>query len=252
MRFLAPVVLAVSALSGLNFPATFAGAAGGSERAVMFASAGAPGVALEGIVAVPGGKDAAPGVVICHPNPLAGGTMDNEIVKDMRGAFSGAGFATLRFNFRGVGRSTGKFAAGTGEVDDVLGALEFLRRQAGVDPARVSVVGYSFGARVGLEAAVRDGKVPACACLGFPARGEDDVSRSAYFKGITFPTVFVAGTEDAVCKLGVLESIVRAYGVERVCRLEPIQGADHFFAGVGQRGIAVRRIVQFVNRVGAR
>jgi alpha/beta superfamily hydrolase len=252
MRFLAPAVLAAAALSGLVLPATFAGAAGGAERPVMFASAGAPGVALQGMLAVPGGNGAAPGVVICHPNPLAGGSMDNEIIEAVGEAFSGAGFATRRFNLRGVGRSTGTFAAGTGEVNDVLGALEFLRRQAGVNRARVSVVGYSFGARVGLEAAVRDGKVPACPCLGFPARGEDDVPRSAYFKGLTFPTVFVAGTEDAVCKLGVLESIVRAYGVERVCRLEPIQGADHFFTGVSQRGIAVRRIVQFVSRVGAR
>lgn len=128
MRFLAPVVLAAAALSGLVFPATFAGAAGGAEGPVMFASAGAPGIALQGMLAVPGGNGAAPGVVICHPNPLAGGTMDNEIVKDVRGAVSAAGCATLRFNFRGVGRSTGTFAAGTGEVNDVLGALEFLRR----------------------------------------------------------------------------------------------------------------------------
>jgi alpha/beta superfamily hydrolase len=113
MRFLAPVVLAAAALSGLVFAATFAGA---------------PGIALQGMLAVPGGNGAAPGVVICHPNPLAGGTMDNEIVKDVRGAVSAAGCATLRFNFRGVGRSTGTFAAGTGEVNDVLGALEFLRR----------------------------------------------------------------------------------------------------------------------------
>jgi uncharacterized protein len=230
---------------------TAAAAAGRAETAVAFPAQGTDAVTLEGRLQIPGGSSG-PAVVICHPHPMAGGSMDNPIVYDLQTAFAKAGFATLRFNFRGVGRSNGAFDSGLGEVNDCLGALELMRRQPGVNPARVSVVGYSFGARVGLEAAVRDGMVPACACLGFPARGEDDLSRSAYFKQITFPTVFVAGTEDAVCKLGVLERIVRAYGVERACRLEPIEGADHFFTGFGERGIAVRRIVQFVTKARAR
>ncbi|HVN33239.1 MAG TPA: alpha/beta fold hydrolase [Thermoanaerobaculaceae bacterium] len=236
-------------LQGALAPAVLA--ATPSERAVSFPSLNAAGVVLEGMVAVPPAGAAVAGVVICHPNPLAGGTMDNEIVKDLRAAFSRAGVATLRFNFRGVGRSTGSFGAGTDEVSDVLGALEFLRQHGGVDPAHVSVVGYSFGARVGLEGAVRDGKVVAVACLGFPARDQDDVSRSAYFKGINFPTMFVAGTEDTVCRFGVLEDIVRTYGVGTLCRLEPIQGADHYLREVGQRGIAVKRIVRFVTGIAA-
>jgi alpha/beta superfamily hydrolase len=243
-------VLAGAVLRGALVPAAVAAAP--SEQPVWFPSLNSAGVVLEGMLAVPSGGAAVAGVVICHPNPLAGGTMSNEIVKDLQAAFSRGGLATLRYNFRGVGRSTGSFGAGTDEVNDVLGALEFLRRQGGVDPARVSVVGYSFGAKVGLEAAVRDGKVVAVACVGFPARGQDDVAGSAYFKGITFPTVFVAGTEDTVCRLGVLEDIVRTYGVETRCRLEPIEGADHFLREVGQRGIAVKRIVRFVTGRAAR
>jgi alpha/beta superfamily hydrolase len=141
---------------------------------------------------------------------------------------------------------------GAGEVSDVLGALEFVRQQPGVDRVRVSLVGYSFGAMVGLQASTRDGHVAACACLGFPARGKEDIATSAYFRNITFPTVFVAGTEDAVCKLGVLEDIVRAYGAEKLCRLEPIEGADHLLAGVGQRGIAVKHIIRFVTKAAVR
>ena len=160
--------------------------------------------------------------------------------------------ATLRFNFRGVGRSTGTFGGGAGEVSDVLGALEFVRQQPGVDRVRVSLVGYSFGAMVGLQASTRDGHVAACACLGFPARGKQDIATSAYFRNITFPTVFVAGTEDAVCKLGALEDIVRAYGAEKLYRLEPIERADHLLAGVGQRGIAVKHIIRFVTKAAVR
>jgi len=178
--------------------------------------------------------------------------MDNLIVKDLQAAFVKAGFATLRFNFRGVGRSTGAFDGGIGEVSDVLGALDFVRQQPGVDRARVSLVGYSFGAAVGLRASTHEGHIAACACLGFPARGKEDVATSAYFRNITFPTVFVAETEDPVRKLGVLEDIVRAYGVEKLCRLEPIEGADHLLTGVGQREIAVKRIVRFVTKAAVR
>lgn len=137
-------------------------------------------------------------------------------------------------------------------MSDVLGALEFVRQQPGVDRVRVSLVGYSFGAMVGLQASTRDGHVAACTCLGFPARGKQDIATSAYFRNITFPTVFVAGTEDAVCKLGALEDIVRAYGAEKLYRLEPIEGADHLLAGVGQRGIAVKHIIRFVTKAAVR
>jgi alpha/beta superfamily hydrolase len=250
MKRVRSTLVATIALAGAGLTGA-PSAPGSAERAVAFLAQGVDTVTLEGLLQIPGGKPG-PAVVICHPNPMAGGNMDNSIVEDLQAAFAKAGFATLRFNFRGVGRSRGAFDSGFGEVSDCLGALEFLRRQPGVDPARVSVVGYSFGAMVGLQACVRDGKTPACVCLGFPARGEGDVARCVFFKGIVFPTLFVGGTEDAVCKLGVLDDIVRSYGVGKLCRIEPIQGADHLLSGVGQRGIAIKRIVKFVSAAPAR
>jgi len=230
----------------LALGATMAAPASG-EQPVSFAARGAAGTALEGMLQPAAAGSTRAAVVICHADPRAGGSMDNELVRDLQRALAHAGLVTLRFNFRGVGRSAGTFAGGTGEVDDCLGAIDFLRQQAGVAPARVVVVGYSFGAVVGLHACVRDGNVPRCICIGFPTRSQAELAPTAVLGQITFPTLFVAGTEDIVCRLGVLDDAIRAAGVGKLCQLEAIEGGDHFFSGLTQRSIAVKRIIRFVS-----
>ncbi len=83
------------------------------------------------------------GVVICHPHPQMGGSMYNNVVEAVRDAFSARGFSTLRFNFRGVGGSTGRYDEGTGEQQDVLSACEFFQ---GRGIKKITLAGYSFGA----------------------------------------------------------------------------------------------------------
>ena len=90
------------------------------------------------------GKGAA---VICHPHPLYGGSMWNNVVDAMEEGFFQAGFATLRFNFRGVGGSTGRHDGGAGEMRDAAAACLFLKEQTGGD-GRFVLAGYSFGAWV--------------------------------------------------------------------------------------------------------
>jgi hypothetical protein len=85
------------------------------------------------------------GVVICHPHPQIGGSMQNNVVEAIREAFAELSFATLRFNFRGVGGSTGEFDEGKGEVQDVLSACEYMQSR-GVK--KIVLAGYSFGAWV--------------------------------------------------------------------------------------------------------
>ena len=104
------------------------------------------GTRLEALVAVPGG--ATTGIVVCHPHPLYGGDMENPVVVRAVEVASDLGLATLRFNFRGVGRSTGEHGGGRAEQDDVLAALDDLpgsTRAAGARPA-----GRLFVRRVGL------------------------------------------------------------------------------------------------------
>jgi alpha/beta superfamily hydrolase len=95
--------------------------------------------------------------VLCHPHPLGGGTMNNNVVYRAAKALQEAGVAVLRFNFRGVGASTGRHDGGAGEEDDALAALDVLaQRHPGLP---LWMAGFSFGARVGLTVGARDARV---------------------------------------------------------------------------------------------
>src|SRR5918912_3777577 len=97
--------------------------------------------------------------IVCHPHPLFGGTMHNKVVFRIARAFQEAGFAVLRFNFRGTGRSEGTHDEGRGEQDDLRAAMAFIeQRYAG---AEVWLAGFSFGAAVMLRAACGDRRVRA-------------------------------------------------------------------------------------------
>src|SRR5438093_5275897 len=95
----------------------------------------------------------APGVVVCHPHPMYGGDMHNNVVDAVCETAVTEGIAALRFNFRGIGASEGRYDNGVGEQDDVRAALAYLRELPEVDSARVALAGYSFGAAVALQAA---------------------------------------------------------------------------------------------------
>jgi alpha/beta superfamily hydrolase len=94
-------------------------------------------------------------VLLLHPHPLFGGTMGSRLVYDLAAGLGAAGFRALRFDFRGVGRSEGRYAHGVGEAADARAAWDHLRAATGQAPA---VVGYSFGGavacRLAAEAAV--------------------------------------------------------------------------------------------------
>ena len=85
------------------------------------------------------------GVVITHPHPLYGGTMDNPIVETVQRAYRRDGYATLRFNFRGVGGSRGTYDDGIGEQTDVRAAIAYVES---MNVGAVDLAGYSFGAWV--------------------------------------------------------------------------------------------------------
>ena len=90
--------------------------------------------------------------VVCHPHPVHGGTMHNKVAHTLARSFSGAGFAALRFNFRGVGGSEGSFDDGIGEIQDVLAAVEWMRNEAPELP--LWLAGFSFGAAMAVHAAL--------------------------------------------------------------------------------------------------
>lgn len=102
--------------------------------------------------------------IVCHPHPKGGGTMHNHLAYRTAAAFRDAGVAALRFNFRGVGRSTGEFDQGRGEVDDAAAALDFLAHE--VPGVPLISAGFSFGSRVALQLAERDPRIERVLAVG--------------------------------------------------------------------------------------
>src|SRR5438093_13728759 len=106
---------------------------------------------LEGALNLPE-RTPAPGIVVCHPHPMYGGDMHNNVVDAVCQTAAANGIVALRFNFRGAGGSEGIYDNGVGEQDDVGAALAYLRELPEVDGARVALAGYSFGAAIALQA----------------------------------------------------------------------------------------------------
>jgi hypothetical protein len=106
--------------------------------------------------------------VVCHPHPKGGGTMNNNVVYRVAKALEEDGTAVLRFNFRGVGRSTGVYGEGVAETEDVRAALDFMATRHPTLP--LWLAGFSFGARVGLAVAVDDARISKLLAVGLAVR----------------------------------------------------------------------------------
>jgi len=179
---------------------------------------------LEGILALPrnlrGG--CCPGVLLCHPHPLYGGNMDNNIIVAVSYALAARDIASLRFNFRGVGKSQGSFAEGVGELEDALSALSFLSDREEIDSERIGIAGYSFGGMIALSAGVESAKVKAIA-------GISPVVPSGLLEDCLKPAFFIYGTEDEVVPPFVMLEEVKKTTVPP--NVVAVEGADHFWWG---------------------
>jgi len=115
-----------------------------------------------------GGTGIAPIALILHPHPLYGGTMNNKIVYLLFHAFAKRGFSVLRFNFRGVGRSQGKYDNGQGELSDAASALDWLQLQ-NPNAKACWIAGFSFGAWISMQLLMRRPEVSGFISLSPPA-----------------------------------------------------------------------------------
>lgn len=159
--------------------------------------------------------------VVCHPHPLHGGTMHTKAVFRTAQALSQAGFHALRFNFRGVGTSTGSYGEGIDEMEDVKAALDWLQERYPELP--LLVAGFSFGSRVGLRVAVEESRVKAALGLGLAVELFD----YEFLADAGKPILIVQGEEDRFGSgAEVAEALDRIPGPVTLHR---IPGADHFF-----------------------
>ncbi|MFZ5449627.1 MAG: alpha/beta hydrolase [Thermodesulfobacteriota bacterium] len=187
------------------------------------------GVTLEGVLGpgtMPGG------VIITHPHPLFGGSMANNVVWTAARAFGERGMAALRFNFRGVGRSTGTYGNGVEEVKDVAAALAFLKSRTS---GPYYVVGYSFGASVAGRALLQ----------GLEVNGAIFISPPIAFMDLSFlPQVpglklIAVGDRDDLCPLESLEALMAESRTPPAIKV--IQGTDHFWGGAEEELFRVLR-----------
>lgn len=178
---------------------------------------------LEGLLANPGGN--APAAVVCHPHPAYGGSMFNNVVEAILAAMWQAGYATLRFNFRGVGQSQGEHDGGPGEVDDAVAAMQFVLAQPGVRQAGAVMAGYSFGAMVAVSAGYARPEIARIVAVALPLKMAD----AHIPDGASKPLALVSGDRDSYSPVAGLKALQSKIGDS--ARLEIIPGADHFFAG---------------------
>ncbi|MGB5420998.1 MAG: alpha/beta hydrolase [Desulfobacterales bacterium] len=161
------------------------------------------------------------GVVITHPHPLYGGDMHNPVVDAIRRAYRIKGVATLRFNFRGTGKSEGQHDNGTGEQDNVLAALSFLTEN-GFQP--VDLAGYSFGAWVNALMLQREDRSENLIMVSPPV-GFIDFASIGRLPGLR---LVVTGSRDEIAPPDVIRQMLPTWNPS--AHFDIIDGSDHFYS----------------------
>lgn len=175
---------------------------------------------LEAIVKEPHGPIRGAALVL-HPHPLFGGTMHNKVVFRAAAALNDAGLLTLRINFRGVGQSTGEHDEGRGERDDARAGLDYLAEN--YPGEEITLCGFSFGARVGLEVGVADQRVRRLISIGTPVDKYD----FGFLEECRKPILFVQGDRDEFGNVERLREL--AAKIKGPLQLVIIKDAGHFF-----------------------
>ena len=177
---------------------------------------------LEGELHLPEGEGPFPVVTICHPHPLYGGDMDNNVVMAVYFALVKSSIAALRFNFRGTGNSSGSYGEGVGEQDDLQAALDFLSTLKEIDRQRIGLAGYSFGGMVAAHVAIKDNRIKQLALIS-PALNETDWIR---LKKYALPKLILIGEADTSVPFRPFQHF---FGDAKQYQI--IAGADHFWYG---------------------
>jgi hypothetical protein len=183
-----------------------------------------PGPAGELVIAqdtpqLPEGRSPVGLVLLCHPHPVHGGTMDNKVVQTLARAFVSLGWRVARFNYRGAGGSAGTWDDGRGEIDDAMAVLA-AHRVAG-EPLVIG--GFSFGGYVASQVAARlsEGEKPRRLVLVAPATGNFDVAP------VPAGTLVIHGDADDVVPLQATLDWARP----QVQPVVVVPGVGHFFHG---------------------
>ncbi len=187
----------------------------------------------------------APLAVVLHPDPEHGGTMNNKISYHMFQMFVERGFSTLRFNFRGVGRSQGEFDQGEGELSDAASALDWMQ-DLNKNAPYVWVAGFGFGAWIGMQLLMRRPEVTGWIAVSPPAHVED----FSFLAPCPTSGLIVHGSEDEIIAedhvAKMAERLHAQKGIDVDYRV--INGAGHFYNGAGQVETMMAHMHDHMNR----
>lgn len=168
----------------------------------------------------------APVALVLHPHPEQGGTMNNRVSYTMFQAFAQRGFSTLRFNYRGVGRSQGSFDRGEGELSDAASALDWLQS---INPGApfVWVGGFSFGAWIGMQLLMRRPEIRGFVSVAPPTNIYD----FAFLAPCPASGLIIHGSQDAVVPESSVEKLVQRLRSQRGIAIDyrVVDSANHFF-----------------------
>jgi len=162
-------------------------------------------------------------ILICHPHPQYGGNMFNNVVSGVFNKLIRNDISCIRFNFRGVGRSTGSHSNGTGELSDVHACIDFLINERKCE--KIFLCGYSYGAAIGCSAVGYSDKIVGYISISFPW----DFMGSKYkeFSQTSKPKLFIQGDKDTVAHYENFQENFDYYLNPKKKKI--IEGADHFY-----------------------
>jgi alpha/beta superfamily hydrolase len=179
---------------------------------------------LEAILKEPKEVETRGVVLVCHPHPLGGGTMHNKVVFRAAAGLLDAGLVALRFNYRGVGASTGTHDEGRGEKDDIRAALDFLSEK--YPNQEITLVGFSFGSRFGTEVGMTDDRVARLISIGTPV---DKYKDYEFLQSLKKPILFVHGDKDEFGSVPHVRELVESLPAEAQAKLVVFENCGHFF-----------------------
>ena len=168
----------------------------------------------------------APLALILHPEPNKGGTMNNKVIFSLYREFVKRNFATMRFNFRGVGRSQGSYDDGEGELADAATAMDWLQSQ-NPNASYCWVAGFSFGAWIGMQLMMRRPEIKGFISLSAPTLTRD----FSFLAPCPSSGLFIDGSENETVPIYSLSRVLEKISIQKGAVIEDkiISGADHFF-----------------------
>lgn len=168
----------------------------------------------------------APIAVVLHPHPLYGGTMNNKIVYRMYQAFAANGFSVLRFNFRGVGRSLGKYDEGIGELSDAASALDWVQNQ-NPDAPTCWIGGFSFGSWIAMQLMMRRPEIEGYVAVSPPVNMYD----FSFLAPCPASGLVAQGDKDDIVKHAEVKKFADKLTSQKVhpSHFKMFEGADHYY-----------------------